>query len=55
MKSDKMPYINYADIKSLIKKIDGCTNNPEKSSTTKLYEHIPSGYSMPTIWLFDHI
>ena len=32
MKSDKMPYIIYADIESLIRKIDGCANNPEKSS-----------------------
>ena len=35
-KSNKMPYIIYADIESLIKKIDGCANNPEKSSTTKI-------------------
>ena len=31
MKSDKMPYIIYADIESLIKKIDRCANNPENS------------------------
>ena len=31
MKSDKMPFIMYADIESLIKKIDECANNPEKS------------------------
>ena len=36
-----MPYIIYADIESLIKKTDGCANNPEKSSTTKITEHIP--------------
>ena len=36
MKSDKMPYIIYVDIKSLIRKIDGYANNPEKSSTTKI-------------------
>ena len=41
MKSDKIPYIIYADIESLIRKIDGCANNPEKSSTTKIGEHIP--------------
>ena len=41
MKSDKMPYIIYADNESLIKKIDGCANNPEKSSTIKIGEHIP--------------
>ena len=35
MKSDKMPYNIYADIESLIKKIYGCVNNPENSSTTK--------------------
>ena len=46
MKSDKMPYIIHADIESLIKKIDGCANNPENSSTTKIGEHIPCGYSM---------
>ena len=26
----------YADVEPLIKKIDGWSNNPEKSSTTKL-------------------
>ena len=31
MKSDKMPYIIYADIEFLIKKIDGCANNSENS------------------------
>ena len=46
MKSDKMPYINYADIESLIRKIDGCGNNPENFSTAKAGEHIPSGYSI---------
>ena len=38
--SDKMPYIIYADIESLITKIDGCAINPESSSTTKLSKHI---------------
>ena len=55
MKSDKMPYIIYADIESLIKEIDGCANNPESSSTRKIFEHIPCGYSMSTIWAFDNI
>ena len=36
MKSDKMPYIIYAHIESLILKIHGCANNPEKSSTMKM-------------------
>ena len=29
-------FIIYADLKSLIKKIDRCKNNPEKLSTTKV-------------------
>ena len=36
-----MPYIIYADIESLIRKIDRYENNPENSSTIKTYEHIP--------------
>ena len=55
MEFDKIPNIIYADIESLIKKIDGCLNNPENSSTTKIGEHIPCGYSMSTIWEFDNI
>ena len=50
MKSDKMLYILYAHIEFLIRKIDGCTNNPEKSSTTKIGEHIFCGCLMSTIW-----
>ena len=55
MKSNKMLYIIYADIESLIKKIDGCENNPEKSSTTKIDDHIPCVYAMSTIWEFNHM
>ena len=55
MKSDKMPHIIYADMESLIKKIDWCANNLENSSTTKIGEHYPCGYSMSTIWEFHHI
>ena len=54
MKSDKMPYIIYAGMESLIKTTDGYANNPENSSTTKLDEHIRCGYSMSTIWTFDN-
>ena len=37
MKSDKIPYIIYGDIESLIRKwIDGCVNNAENSSVTKI-------------------
>ena len=55
MKSDKITYIIYTDIESLIKKIDECANNPENSSATNIGEHIPSEYSMSTIWAFDNI
>ena len=55
MKSDKIPYIIYADTESLIRKINGCANNPEKSSTMKVGEYVPCGYSISTIFGFDHI
>ena len=53
--SDKAPFIIYADIECIIEKIDGCKNNPENSSTTKVSEHIPSGFSMSTISLLRSI
>ena len=37
----------------LIKRINGCKINLKKSS--KLGEHVPCGYSMPTIGTFDGI
>ena len=43
-KSDKAPFIIYADLECIIEKIDGCKNNPENSSTAKVSEHIPSGF-----------
>ena len=55
MKSHRMPYIIYADLECLIKKIDGCENNPENSSTTRIGDHITCGYSMSTIWGLDHV
>ena len=48
-KADKGPFIIYAGFECIIKKIDECKNNPENSSTTKVNEHIPSGFSMSTI------
>ena len=44
-----MQYIIYADIESLIRKIDGCANNPENSSTTKVGENMQCRYSMSAI------
>ena len=54
-KSNKITFIIYGDLKSLIKKVNGCKNNPEKSSTRKISEHIPCGYSISTIWTLDGV
>ena len=48
-KSDKAPFIIYADLECIIEKIDGCKNNPKNLSATKVTEHIPSDFSMSTI------
>ena len=50
-----MPFVIYADLECLIEKIDGCKKNLENSSTTKVSEHIPSGFSMSTISSFKNI
>ena len=48
-KSDEASFIIYADLECIIAEIDGCKNNPEKLSTTKVSEHISSGFSMSSI------
>ena len=40
----KVPFIIYADILSLLEKMNTCHNNPEKSSITKIHKHTASGY-----------
>ena len=52
-KSLKLPFIIYADLECILKKIDTCQNNPNLSSTTKINQHIPSGYSIYTSCSFD--
>ena len=54
-KSDKTRFISYADLECITEKIDGCKNNPENSSTTKVSGHIPSGFSMSKISSFRSI
>ena len=54
-KSDKTPFIIYAELECLKETIDSCKNNPENSSTAKVGEHIPSGFSMYTITSFKSI
>ena len=52
-KSMKIPFINYADLESLLEKMNTCHNNPKKSSTTKINTDTPSGYSLFTHCSFD--
>ena len=52
-KSLKLSFIIYADLECMLKKIDTCQNNPDLSSTTKINQHIPSGYSIYTSCSFD--
>ena len=47
-KSNKEPFIIYGDLECLIEKTDGCENNPENWSTTKVGEYIPLCFSMST-------
>ena len=39
----------------MIKRIARCKNIFKKSSTVKVSEHFPCGYSMSLIWTFDSI
>ena len=54
-RSDKAPFIIYAELECIIEKIDGGKNNSKNSSTTKVRKHIPSGFSMSTISSFRSI
>ena len=38
-KSDKTPFLIYADLECLIEKIDGCKNSPKSSFTINVCEH----------------
>ena len=49
----KVPFIIYANLQSLLEKMNTCCNNPKKSSTTKISKHTPSGYSLHTQCSFD--
>ena len=52
-KSLKVPFVIYADLECLLKKINTCQNNPDKSCTEKKATHRPSGYSLTTCCSFD--
>ena len=49
LKSDKLPFIIYADLECIIEKVDKYKVIPENSSTVKVSEYTPSDFSMPTI------
>ena len=44
----KIPFIIYADMESLLEKIDTCPKNPKNSSTTKINKDTASGYFLFT-------
>ena len=48
IKSSKAPFVIYADMKSLLKNIDTCHNDPRKSLATKITKHLVSVYSFFT-------
>ena len=52
-KSMKVPFIIYADLESLLEKMNTCHNYPKKSSTTKINKHTASSYSLFTHCSFD--
>ena len=54
-KSIKLPFVVYADLECLLEKMSTCQNNPNKSSTTEINKHTPSGYSIFTHCSFDQL
>ena len=54
-KSNKEPFIIYADLECLIERIYRFENNAENSFTAKVGEHSPSGFSISTILTFKSI
>ena len=52
-KSSRVPFIIITDLECLLEKMNTCHNNSEKSATTKINKHTPSGYSLFTHCSFD--
>ena len=44
----KVLFVICADVECLLEQMNACRNNPKKSSTTKISEHTPCGYSLFT-------
>ena len=49
----KIQFTIYAEMESLLRIINICYNDPEKSSTTKINGHAPSGFSLFTYCSFN--
>ena len=54
-KSMRAPFIIYADLECLPKKMSTCRNNSKQSLTIKVNKHKTSGYSLFTCTSFDTI
>ena len=48
-----VPFIMYVDMESFLENISTHHNDPNKSSTIKINNHTPSGYSLLTYCSFD--
>ena len=44
IRSQKMPFVVYADFECLVEPMDGCENNPEKCFTNQYQKHKPCGF-----------
>ena len=44
IRSQKMPFVIYADFESLVEQISGCQPNPEKCFTNQFQKHTPCGF-----------
>ena len=53
VKSMRAPFVIYADSESLLKIMDTCINDADKSSTTQMNKHEMCGYSLITNCSFD--
>ena len=50
----KVPFIIYADLESLLEKMNTCHNNPEKSSATKINIQPLVIHCLHTVYLIQH-
>ena len=53
--SERAPFVIYADFESLIKPMDNCDPDPNKSYTKKYQKHKPSGFCYYIISLYEDV